>query len=247
MTPLFRFLSPALLLLAVVGCSSVTEIPQKAVRTKIRSYEIGKVLSAAVGDPIVSVQSADMVPAYEVVKDYSPPQYDFWKGGHDFPPLKQGTRFEVLSTRSDSTLRIASKDYQMFLDQIRLAPTDPAKSWMQIEFIITPGGVMTTAPLNGGRDWTTDTLFRKSPEGIIHGGAFKAEIVYSGLVGNTIKALYREYVNDLARPAYTTDLQYNLDQSKIIAYRSIKIEVVKATNTAIEFKVLSDDDLPWVK
>lgn len=77
-------------------------------------------------------------------------------------------------------------------------------------------------------------------------GSFKAELIYSGLTGSTLKVIYREYSNDYARPAFTTDLQYNLEESKEIAYKSIRIEVLNATNRQLDFRVVSDGDLPWL-
>ena len=68
---------------------------------------------------------------------------------------------------------------------------------------------------------------------------FKQEFIYNGRVGNALKFIYREYVDDVARPAFTQDLQYDLAESKIIGFRGLRIEVVSATNTNIEYKVLS--------
>lgn len=68
---------------------------------------------------------------------------------------------------------------------------------------------------------------------------FKQEFIYNGRVGNALKFIYREYIDDLARPAFTQDLQYDLSESKIIGFRGLRIEVVNATNTNIEYKVIS--------
>jgi len=61
-----------------------------------------------------------------------------------------------------------------------------------------------------------------------------------------LKAVYREYVDDYMRPSFSTELQYNLDESKILAYKSIRIEITNATNSSVQYRVLSDDDLPWL-
>ena len=57
--------------------------------------------------------------------------------------------------------------------------------------------------------------------------------------------MYREYAENLARPAFSQELQYNLDESKIISYKSIKIEIINATNSVIEYKVIDDGGLTW--
>jgi hypothetical protein len=68
---------------------------------------------------------------------------------------------------------------------------------------------------------------------------FKQEFIYNGRVANALKFMYREYIDDLARPAFTQDLQYDLSESKIIGFRGLRIEVISATNTNIEYKVLN--------
>lgn len=68
---------------------------------------------------------------------------------------------------------------------------------------------------------------------------FKQEIIFNGKVNNSLKFIYREYVNDMARPAFTQDMQYDLAESNIIGFKGLRIEVIKATNTNIEYKVLS--------
>jgi len=68
---------------------------------------------------------------------------------------------------------------------------------------------------------------------------FTQEFIYSGKIGTTIKFLYREYTNDLARPAFTQELQYDLNESKIIGCKGLRIEVIKATNLDLEYKVIN--------
>lgn len=70
-------------------------------------------------------------------------------------------------------------------------------------------------------------------------GCFKQEFVFNGRVNNNLKFMYREYVNDMARPAFHQELQYDLNESNIIGFKGLRIEVIKATNINIEYKVLS--------
>lgn len=67
---------------------------------------------------------------------------------------------------------------------------------------------------------------------------FKQEFIYNGRVGNALKFIYREYLNDYARPAFTQDLQYDLSESDSIGFRGLRIQIIKATNINIEYKVL---------
>jgi len=75
---------------------------------------------------------------------------------------------------------------------------------------------------------------------------FKAELIYNGISKNTIKIAYREFMNELARPAFYQELYYDLDISNIIQFKTFKIEVLHADNSLIRFIILDDGGLPWV-
>ncbi len=74
-------------------------------------------------------------------------------------------------------------------------------------------------------------------------------LTYTGKNESTIKIAYREFsgVNNLenARPAYSLDLEYDLlpAGNTPITYRDIQIEVIDATSSQIEFKVINDNGL----
>lgn len=67
---------------------------------------------------------------------------------------------------------------------------------------------------------------------------YMQEFVYNGKIENSLKFLYREYISDNVRPSFTQEIQYDLDESKIIGFKGLRLEVVNVTNTQIEYKVL---------
>lgn len=69
---------------------------------------------------------------------------------------------------------------------------------------------------------------------------FKQELIYGGRVGNSLKIAYREYQDDYARAPFYQDLQYDLRQSKEIAFKNYRLSILKADNSQVTFKVLSD-------
>lgn len=69
--------------------------------------------------------------------------------------------------------------------------------------------------------------------------SFKQEFIYNGKVGNSIKFIFREFVDDFARPSFTQDIQYDLNESSIVGFKGLKMEVISATNTLITYKVIS--------
>lgn len=68
---------------------------------------------------------------------------------------------------------------------------------------------------------------------------FRKELLYNGKTGNTIKLQYREFNNDMIRPAFSQDLSFDLSESPTIGFRGMKIDVTKATNSDITFIVRS--------
>lgn len=68
---------------------------------------------------------------------------------------------------------------------------------------------------------------------------FKQELVYNGKSENTIKVIYREFNNNMARPAFTQNLNYDLNEGNIISFKGCKIKVLNAKNTGIEYEILS--------
>lgn len=69
---------------------------------------------------------------------------------------------------------------------------------------------------------------------------FKQEFIYNGKVDNSIKFIYREYIRDMARPAFNQELQYDLNDGNIIGFKGLRIEVIEATNTKISYKILNN-------
>ncbi|MDP2111741.1 MAG: hypothetical protein Q8N48_06930 [Thiobacillus sp.] len=72
--------------------------------------------------------------------------------------------------------------------------------------------------------------------------SFKRELIYSGLSQNTISISYREFIDNIARPAFSQELKYDLSQGTTIGYKGARFEVVKATNTELVYRVLKPLD-----
>ncbi len=123
-------------------------------------------------------------------------------------------------------------------------------SWVQLDWAFrTPIALdITKTP------WTNEKLFEGRMEWIPNGDYLQEELIYSGKSGQTLKAIYREFIGDFVgspygnsgwriKQGFTQELQYDLDSSSIIGFRSLQIEIVEATNSSITFKVISDDGL----
>lgn len=69
--------------------------------------------------------------------------------------------------------------------------------------------------------------------------SFQQTLLYNGRIGNRVTLAYREFTNDMARPAYSNEVDYDLSESMIVGYRGAKLEIIEATNTEITYRVIS--------
>lgn len=70
---------------------------------------------------------------------------------------------------------------------------------------------------------------------------FKYELLYQGVQDNTVRIAYREYTENLARPAFSQDLVYTLEQDSPtqIRFRDVSMTIYEANNNAIIYSVES--------
>lgn len=69
---------------------------------------------------------------------------------------------------------------------------------------------------------------------------FQQTLLYNGVVGNKINIGYREFSSSMARPAFNNDVEYDLTNSTVIGYKGARIEILKATNEYIQYRVLQN-------
>lgn len=72
--------------------------------------------------------------------------------------------------------------------------------------------------------------------------SFKYIVLYQGKSDNKIKISFREFVDNVARPAFTQDVDYELekDGTALIGFKGLRIQVLKVTNLDITYKVIQD-------
>lgn len=67
----------------------------------------------------------------------------------------------------------------------------------------------------------------------------RRELVYTGRAGSRVSLLYREFADDLARPAFSQALQYDIGADPVIGYQGARFRVLGASNTDITVEVLA--------
>jgi hypothetical protein len=74
---------------------------------------------------------------------------------------------------------------------------------------------------------------------------FKQELLYNGKSNNTVKFMYREFSESLARPSFSQEVQYVLSESKVIGFKGLRIEIIDASNINLTYKVLKSFPDPY--
>jgi hypothetical protein len=82
--------------------------------------------------------------------------------------------------------------------------------------------------------------YKEERRNVVYEDTIQQTLIYSGRIGSRIKFGYREFSNNLARPAFSNDVEYDLLESSIIGYKGAQIEVIEATNQHIKYKVLQN-------
>jgi len=77
---------------------------------------------------------------------------------------------------------------------------------------------------------------------VLGADSFKYDALYQGRSGNKIKISFREFIGNTARPAFTQDVDYELDNNgeAIVGFKGLRIKVIKATNVDISYSVIHD-------
>ena len=224
---------PIVGLILITGCAQSRFVGGLAKPGLVRSYELGEVQRAAVGEPIFGAHSGVWVPTFVVRREYRPPRAGL--AGGSARPIPAGTVFRAI--RQDPTKGT----------YLLSSAGDVGKGY---EFEVTPDGRIVGVLVEGGAPFRSklprDPVFERSEDVKDWENPFRAEIIYSGLDGNTLKAVYREYSGDLIRPAFSQELQYDLSADRMISFRTVEIEVRNATNSFVEYVVNRDGDLPWL-
>ena len=79
--------------------------------------------------------------------------------------------------------------------------------------------------------------YKEEKRSVVYENSVQQTLIYSGRIGSRIRFGYREFSNNLARPAFSNDVEYDLMESRTIAYKGAMIEVIEATNQHIKYIV----------
>ncbi|HOX14893.1 MAG TPA: hypothetical protein PLP18_02080 [Smithellaceae bacterium] len=210
--------------------SSISDYPAIGV---INTIEVGESLvwkDKQTTIPSVDIEQAIEHPAENMGTKFTitllPGRY-VEKGKDDFGKYYEGKKGNLLANGQAVNTAVSNVEAGIYITS-----SDPKKT----EIYTLPANLR---PLSYPKD---DIPFIKSFSQKRDELSFKKELVYTGIYGNVVSILYREFKEDIARPAFSQDLKYDLSESKIIGYRGARFEIIKATNQNLTYRTLKQLD-----
>lgn len=207
--------------------------------TVSRSYRLNETTESTAGSPMIHLGRVFALPTFRSVQAFRPPDAygipdsvddeeiapdEIWVAA--LAATQAGGGYVIYSPTREGGERFG----------IHITPDGTiGKGWIQIS-----NGMRI-----GRHQWPSDARFEQI-QGVSQDGSFEAELVYSGTADNTLRLMYREYMDGLARPAFTQELTYNLAESKTITFKSLTLEILEAGNSKVRFRVVNDGGLPWL-
>lgn len=248
-------LTVGIIVMLFIGCSShAYKVPVE--RELLKSYLLGDTYHTKIGDKMISFKYGRayvMFEAKETCLSDDPKVPSILKG--DAWVAWFGDSDEIIILKENSRLHAHQAgwyyDYGLRLD-INEAFILKEKPCVAV-FINTPHVYLAdySKYKKRSKSWNKDKLdiFKLSDEKYYSGDDLRqSELIFNGREKDTVFLLYREYTGTgLARTPFYQQLRYNIKDSSIINFKSLRVEVLDATNEGITFKVLSDADVPWMR
>lgn len=228
--------------LAMSGCGSTSENLKRSYTPiyhspSISDYPaIGEVKTVEVGESLVGKDKQTTIPAIDLEQTIVRPSENL---GAKFKITALAGRYTESGKDSFGTFYNAPKGKILVDDKtipyvggIYVTESDPKQTEL---FVISNLG----SPLSYPNDRIP---FTKSIHHTRDELSFKKELVYTGISQNVVSILYREFKDDMARPAFSQDLKYDLSEGRVVGYRGARFEIIKATNQGLTYKTLKQLD-----
>ncbi len=223
-----------LVLLLLFGLPLAACAPRMNINPAPPAYEtislppIGETASAQVGDTIITMAHSLSSPAIEFLNDCSfSEKFDRPGTGAVKYKVSRGTIFTQNSIRNG---------VPAFCGQT--SQYTPPLGWVPGEHCVAiSGGNLVPFPKSEMIVQSDCSVVAKQVA-VEAKDSFKRELLYDGKSGTTIHLSYREFAGDMARPAFTQELSYDIRDDRVIGFQRARFEVIDANNTSIRYRVL---------
>ncbi|MEH8104606.1 hypothetical protein [Aeromonas veronii] len=187
--------------------------------------EIGKVIKIGIGENLISQGVSSTVDVIKLSYQQSIAAYEITPG--EFNKVGEDGKFEYymptpVEASQGKIMRGLMTSYPDYSASIRIDRATKQAC------IISPVDVTVCG----------DVKFERGSAYKQTSASFQQTLIYNGKVGDEVNFSYREFSGDLARPAFNADVKYDLSKSNVVGYKGAMIEILKADNLEIEYKVL---------
>jgi hypothetical protein len=221
----------AFILLTSCTASRTQFVARQPVAEQVRvitSYKTGIPESKTVGAPIIEREYLKFYPGFVATDDFDIPKIS---GFNTSPsPIRKEERWVCMqhisadvyacsAITSDRSIAPGKRKYDLAIN----------KSGEVVGILEeTFGEFIKFGNVIGGKLLPIDVLTGKS---------YKQKLIYSGLSEDTLKLSCREYKNEMPRPVFEEELTYNLANSREIEFQDLRIEILYATESTLNFYV----------
>jgi len=228
------------------GCASFKIPWERAISSepaKMKSYSIDEEITTFVGDPLLTASNGRIHKRYYPVSD----KITLWGNrsitlfDNNSHSLSHKWEIKYNFDGLDGDYILTSKGFHR--DAIGIIINEDGTSPENPVLRVDKRGSTKRYPIN--MPYESNKVFTKLLVPADN-GYFKFELIYTGRTDNKINIVYREYKDDLARSSFYQNLSYDLNESDLIRFKSLKIKILEANNSDITFKVISDDNLSWL-
>lgn len=200
----------------MTGCATVKYNGTKTFVKQVDYPQVGKVMTAYIGDNLVEKGTLTEENVLVVNKTIDGALYD-------------------IPANSYTQLGYDNKnDFYSAVGVIKGGLSDPVQA---LSLGKKEGSQLCVVTVFGGTA-CYDGDYERKKQLTERGNNFQQTLIYSGRVGNKINIGYREFSNNSARPAFNNDVEYDLSSSSTIGYKGALLEVIKADNSSITYKLI---------
>ncbi|MDA8449900.1 hypothetical protein M5C97_01725 [Acidovorax sp. NCPPB 3859] len=219
---------------SILGCTTVQVIdPPLIVESTGTTPTIGATETVAVGSVMFS-------------------QYRLWKktGMHiptGYRGKVGGAEVEVLS--SDYLVKAVADSQEAYCTQrmtmknLLGVPTKPTCFTGPAGETFFTKVIVPSDAIWWSRDLPEPIRFIKTEAYIPRQESLRRELIYLGTAGKVIRLAYREYLGDMARPAFAQEVSYDLGKLPFeILFKSARFEVLDVGSSSLRYRVLNPLD-----
>lgn len=228
-----RFLILTISSLLFFNCASPVKPYNDITRTSVSEPEVGVVVTKSVGDALVTQGTLYTIKAVFVSSDCL--NGNVRRGAYQAVATRKFTTGDEKNIETKNVIRFGGTG---------ISGDKWNATGYYLEYCIEDNVlyyVWTAGSLNVVQSKKKlDVDFRITEMSYPSSDSFQQTLLYLGKSGSVLRFGYREFYEDRARPDFSNEVSYDLNDSHIIGYKNAKIKVIEATNTELKYELLSN-------